>query len=529
MDPSARHRLPAPQNAARIQSSTRNDPPPMMSEIDGRVDQLALVQDTLLNGATPTMIAGFAMIIAQTQAQAEYPDVSFTITSRVGPIERSATFRDGTWQGYDLTHSLIDPRSHVVYGEPTRPPMDQERSLRISQSALQTLQTQTTTPLPSPHPVQFSCTLPIMPPPVLTPPMPLASEGIRLLTTPSSTFMPPSTFQGGGVQVDNTTSATLSEEQPRRTVTFKDSYEELTQTSSRTESQVSEPLQASEPASLVGFQKDPQFRERQREQQKAESKAANTVVDLREKIKAGKRAREATTQGKQSSSTSIPQPSSASPTQPEIRRPRITHELLTHTEKRQLDITARDALRLQREIPTTTSPEDPVRQKFETATGTGDLATRQKIEKATVGVLYNRPVKKPVFTRDGCPPWFNRMRAELERVNSTYMRVPDNFLRQRPGRFDEDRLRTKNYARDPGILPARPRKVYRGVCHRRSNQLRGDNGEYCPSYAQKESYHWNGVYVTSRLRAPSPDPSAILVPSNGGSVRKRSGFLHCGP
>ena len=372
----------------------------MMSEIDGRVDQLALVQDTLLNGATPTMIAGFAMIIAQIQAQAEYPDVSLTITSRVGPIERSATFRDGTWQGYDLTHSLIDPRSHLVYGEPTRPPMDQERSLRISQSALQT---QTTTPLPSPHPVQFSCTLPIMPPPVLTPPMPLASEGIRLLTTPSSNFMLPSTFQGGGVQVDNTTSATLSEEQPRRTVTFKDSYEELTQTSSRTESQVSEPPQVSEPASLVGFQMDPQFRERQREQQKAESKAANTVVDLREKIKAGKRAREAAGQGRQSSSTSIPQPPSTSPTQPEIRRPRITHELLTNAEKRQLDITARDALRLKREIPTTTSPEDPLQQKFEVATGTGDLASRQKIEKATVGVLYNRPVKKPVFTRDGCP------------------------------------------------------------------------------------------------------------------------------
>ena len=51
MDPSARHRLPAPQNAARAQPSTRSDPPPMMSEIDGRVDQLALVQDTLLNGA----------------------------------------------------------------------------------------------------------------------------------------------------------------------------------------------------------------------------------------------------------------------------------------------------------------------------------------------------------------------------------------------------------------------------------------------------------------------------------------------
>ena len=163
MDASARNRLPAPQNAARTQQTTRSDAPPIMSEIDGRVDQIALVQDTLLNGATPTMIAGFAMIIAQIQAQATYSDVSLTITSRVGPIERSATFRDGAWHGYDLTHSLIDPRSHLVFGEPTRPPMDQERSLRISQSAVHT---PTTTPLPSPLPVQFSCTLPMVPPPV---------------------------------------------------------------------------------------------------------------------------------------------------------------------------------------------------------------------------------------------------------------------------------------------------------------------------------------------------------------------------
>ena len=400
MDASARNRLPAPQNAARTQQTTRSDAPPMTSEIDGRVDQLALVQDTLLNGATPTMIAGFAMIIAQIQAQAAYSDVSLTITSRVGPIERSATFRDGAWHGYDLTHSLIDPRSHIVFGEPTRPPMDQERSLRISQSVLQT---PTTTQLPSPHPVQFSCTLPMVPPPVLTPPMPLASDGIRLLTTQTSNFMLPSAFQGGGVQVGNTTNTTLSEEQPResrpaRTVTFKDSYEELIQTSSR-----AEPPQVSEPASLVGFQMDPQLRERQREQQKAESKAASTVVDLREKINAGKRAREAAEQAGQSSSTTTPQPPSASPTRPETRRPRVMRELLTHAEKRQLDITARDALRLQWEVPTTTSSEGPLRQKFEVATGTGDLATRQKIEKATVGVLYNRPVKKPVFTRDGCP------------------------------------------------------------------------------------------------------------------------------
>ena len=83
------------------------------------------------------MIAGFAMIIAQMQAQAAHPEVLLTITSSIGPLQRSATFRDGAWHGYDLTHNLIDPRSHMIYGEPTRPPMDQERSFRISPTTIQ--------------------------------------------------------------------------------------------------------------------------------------------------------------------------------------------------------------------------------------------------------------------------------------------------------------------------------------------------------------------------------------------------------
>ena len=73
------------------------------------------------------MIAGFAMIIAQMQDQADYPAAHLTITSSIGPLERSGTFSDGTWHGYDLTHNLIDPRSHI----------DQERSLRISHATMQ--------------------------------------------------------------------------------------------------------------------------------------------------------------------------------------------------------------------------------------------------------------------------------------------------------------------------------------------------------------------------------------------------------
>ena len=135
MDSSSRNRMPAPSH----QLSSRHPTPeqtsaitiPPVSEIGGRVDQLALVKQTLQNGATPTMIAGFAMIIAQIQLQATHPDVLLTITSSIGSLERFASFRDGTWHEYDLTHDLIDPRAHLVFGEPTRLPRDQELSLRI--------------------------------------------------------------------------------------------------------------------------------------------------------------------------------------------------------------------------------------------------------------------------------------------------------------------------------------------------------------------------------------------------------------
>ena len=119
MDPSSRNRMPAPNSQqnpqSRIPSSNTLQ---SMGEVNGRVDQLALVQQALQDGATPTMITGFAMIVAQMQAQATHPEVLLTITSSIGPLERSATFRDGVWHGYDLTHNLIDHRSHMLYGEP---------------------------------------------------------------------------------------------------------------------------------------------------------------------------------------------------------------------------------------------------------------------------------------------------------------------------------------------------------------------------------------------------------------------------
>ena len=107
-DPSSRNRMPAPNSQQNPQPRVPPNTLLPVGEVNGRVDQLALVQQALQDGANPTMIAGFAMIVAQMQAQAAHPEVLLTITSSIGPLEGSATFSDGIWHGYDLTHNLID-------------------------------------------------------------------------------------------------------------------------------------------------------------------------------------------------------------------------------------------------------------------------------------------------------------------------------------------------------------------------------------------------------------------------------------
>ena len=244
----------------------------------------------------------------------------------------------------------------MIYGEPPRPPIDKERSLRVSPPTMQPPiqappppQSQTSAPPLQVEPTRFSCTLPIIPPPILTPPMPLASEGVRLLTHPSSNFMLPSTFQRGGAQMNTTANnPTTDEEQIKevrdtRTVTLQDSYDELTPSSSK-----SEPM-GKEPSRLVGFQKDPKLQERQRQQQRVESKTTNAATDLRNKLNAGKRARE---QGEPSSSRANRGAPAPSPTQPESRKQKVVKKWLTTTEMQQLDIAI--SMYFQREVPATT-------------------------------------------------------------------------------------------------------------------------------------------------------------------------------
>ena len=69
MDNSSRQRMPAPSNQTtngrQLPQPGTSSAAPSPGEINSRVDQLAVVENTLENEATPTLVAGIAMLIAQ--------------------------------------------------------------------------------------------------------------------------------------------------------------------------------------------------------------------------------------------------------------------------------------------------------------------------------------------------------------------------------------------------------------------------------------------------------------------------------
>ena len=133
------------------------------------------------------------------------------------------------------------------------------------------------------------------------------------------------------------------------------------------------------PRHLIGFQNNPELHEQQKEQHKAEKQAANAPIDLKdvlnrkeqkiklEQLVQKKRAREFANSDAASLS---PNPSPLQ--QPEARRVRFSEELLSQTDTRQYDITARDAVRLQREVQSGNLDSGFDIQKFVTATSMGE-------------------------------------------------------------------------------------------------------------------------------------------------------------
>ena len=456
MDQSAKTRMPAPSITSSQPTTSRMDQSqpltiamqeaPVSSlpvqESQTRIDQLGLVQSTLQEDPSPSLVTGMAILIAQMQSLEIHPDFTLSISIGIGSYRRTAEFHNGAWQGHDLTHHFDDHRSHLRYGEPNRPPMEQQRRLQTNLTQASAISS-TTAPesardyqsmQPSPT-QQFTCLLPTVPPPILTLPPSSAPISVRRLEE-NNKLMLPSSFRGEGVEEAHTSAqndedATQNTSQRPRTIMmrnpldvpimtdmigFQDSYDALL------------PSTSQDPHHLIGFQADPERQEQQKQQELAEKQAAKAPIDLRdvlnrkeqskiEQLVQKKRARDLANSDVTNSS---PNPSPVQ--QPEPRRVRFSKELLSQTEARQLDIAARDAVRLQREAKSENPDSELDVQKFETATSKGSPEDVENLEKATIGVHYLKPVKKPTLLLDRIPPWFERVREDLHKDKSSLVR-----------------------------------------------------------------------------------------------------------
>ena len=231
---------------------------------------------------------------------------------------------------------------------------------------------------------------------------------------------------------------------------FQDSYDALL------------PSTSTDPQHLVGFQVNPELQEQQKQQQKVEKKASNATIDLRDVLnqKQQKNKLEQLVQKMKARELANSDVANTSPNpspvqQLEARRVRISEELLSQTETRQYDLTARNAVRLQREVQSGSPNLGLNIQKFETATSKGEPENTKALEKASIGKHYLRPVKKPTLLMDRIPPWFERVKEELHKDNSPFKKPLPSKVKlgtQRPARYDEQLLRRRVFMRDLATL-----------------------------------------------------------------------------
>ena len=207
-----------------------------------------------------------------------HPDFTLSISIGVGSYRRTTEFHNGAWQGHDPTHHFDDHRSHLRYGEPNRPPMEQQRRLQTNLTQTPAISSitapesardcQSTQPPPT---QQFTCLLPTMPPPILTLPPSSALISVRRLEG-NNKLMLPSSFRGEGVEeahtsAQNAEDATQDTSQRPRTIMmrnpldvpimtdmigFQDSYDALL------------PSTSQDPHHLIGFQANPERQEQQK-------------------------------------------------------------------------------------------------------------------------------------------------------------------------------------------------------------------------------------------------------------------------
>ena len=183
-----------------------------VEESQTRIDQLGLVQSTLQEAPSPSLVTGLAILIAQMQSLEIHPDFTLSISIGIGSYRRTAEFHNGASRGHDITHPFDDHRSHLRYGEPNRPPMEQQRRLQTNLTQAPAISSitapesardcQSTQPQPT---QQFTCLLPTVPPPILTLPPSSAPISVRRLEE-NNKLMLPSSFRGEVVEATQDTS-----------------------------------------------------------------------------------------------------------------------------------------------------------------------------------------------------------------------------------------------------------------------------------------------------------------------------------
>ena len=135
--------------------------------------------------------------------------------------------------------------------------------------------------------------------------------------------------------------------------------------------------------------------------------------------------------------------------------------MLSTSEAHQLDITASDAERLQREIPVTAENLTDL-LRFETVTSKEDAEAVRTLERATIGAHYLRPVKRAVFHPDRYPKLFERLRSDLRSDNFPYIKpLPSHvkLSKQQAGRYAGSLFRNKDFMRDPVTLVPNGKEV----------------------------------------------------------------------
>ena len=73
------------------------------------------MEEKLRNGISPAAVTDVTGFLVQTEAQQTLPSMAVSIVADLSGYKRTMTYRNGVWDGYDLTLQFQDDRSTGTY------------------------------------------------------------------------------------------------------------------------------------------------------------------------------------------------------------------------------------------------------------------------------------------------------------------------------------------------------------------------------------------------------------------------------